>query len=82
MVVLPLKLGNLEWAAILSPLCETKFSMIDPLTPQLNSISSSVTADRDNLKLWIRELTHLSPQQIEHVLAQQEQVALTASDSK
>jgi hypothetical protein len=82
MMVLPLELGNLEWAAILSPLCEIKFSMIDPLTPQLNSISGSVTDDRDNLKLWIRELTHLFPQQIEYVLAQQERVALAASGSK
>jgi hypothetical protein len=48
--------------------------MIDPLNPKLNSISCDATADRDNLKLWIRELSHLSPQQVEDVLTQRELV--------
>jgi hypothetical protein len=81
MVVLPVGLGNLEWAAILSSLCETKLFMSDPLTPKLNSISGGVTTDRDNLKLWIRELTHFSPQQVDFVLAQQEQAETTAPAS-
>jgi hypothetical protein len=75
-------LGKLKRAEILVSLCEPKLCMIDPLPPKLNSISCEATADRDNLKLWLRELTHLSPQQVEYVLTQREQVLLAAPISK
>jgi hypothetical protein len=56
--------------------------MVDPVNPNLGLISCDATADRDSLKLWIRELTDLSPQQVEYVLAQREQLPLATSISK
>jgi hypothetical protein len=75
-------LGNLKRAAILASLCETRLPMIDPVNPNLGLVSCGATADRDSLKLWIRELTGLSPQQVEYVLSQQEQLSLATSSAK
>lgn len=47
--------------------------MDTPLTPQSDVLSSSTPINPEHLKLWLCELTHLSPQQIEHVLVQREQ---------
>jgi hypothetical protein len=75
-------LGNLKRVAILASLCETRVCMIDSANPNLGLVSCGATADRDSLKLWIRELTGLSPQQVEYVLSQQEQLSLVTSLSK
>jgi hypothetical protein len=56
--------------------------MIDPVNPNLGSISCDAAADRDSLKLWIKELTDLSPQQVEYVLSQREQWPLATAISK
>jgi hypothetical protein len=56
--------------------------MVDPINSKLNSISCGATADRDDLKLWIGELTHLSPRQVEYVLTRREQSALATSVPK
>jgi hypothetical protein len=56
--------------------------MVDPIDSKLNSISGSVAADKDSLKHWIRELTHLSPQQIEDVLAHRDRAFLGTSVPK
>ncbi|WP_404787858.1 hypothetical protein [Altericista sp. CCNU0014] len=46
--------------------------MNNPLKPKSDSLSSAATIDPETLKLWLCELTHLSPQQIDRVLDQRE----------
>jgi hypothetical protein len=53
--------------------------MINPVNPDLGLATSGTTADKDSLKFWIKELTDLSPQQVEYVLAQREQLPLATS---
>jgi hypothetical protein len=47
--------------------------MNSPLTPQSDLLSSCTAVNPENLKLWLCELTHLSPQQIDRLLIQREQ---------
>ncbi len=53
--------------------------MDSPLTPKSDLLSSSAAVNnQENLKLWLCELTHLSPQQIDRLLVQREQQQLAS----
>ncbi len=70
------RLGKIEKAAFLVLSCGTKFCMTGPIDPSVDWSASATEPDKDNLKHWICELTHLSPQQVERVIAQREQELL------
>jgi hypothetical protein len=51
------------------------------LTP-VSVAEDSTEANKENLKLWLCELTHLTPRQVEELMAQMEQQQLNeAADS-
>jgi hypothetical protein len=70
------RLGKLEKEPLLELSHGTKFCMTGSIDPNVKWSASDAEPDKDNLKHWLCELTHLSPQQIERVLAQREQELL------
>lgn len=51
--------------------------MTDPIDPNADWRALETEPDKENLKHWLFELTHLSPQQVERVIAQREQELLS-----
>lgn len=56
--------------------------MTSPLDPNVTLPPLASTISKDSLKLWLCELTHLLPEQIEDLLAQREQEPLAKPLSK